>query len=413
MVDFSIFKKYNVGRTFEAGIIKLMTENELLLNSISAFLKGERITAPKETDWQELIQKAEQQKLLPAVYEVLGASMPESVQRACKASVACGLIAQSQRTAEFLKAYSELGDAGISPLVIKGIICRSTYDKPDYRTSSDEDLFVPAENYPAFHAKMLELGFEAAEPDYKNAHEQRYFRNGLMIEGHWKLFPQTSSTLDAFNSYTEEFCSRAQTVTVDGTKIKTLEPTDHMIFLLFHAYKHFINSGVGIRQICDIAQWSKHFELDWQRVHRAMKSICGEYFAAAIFDAGEKYFGMKFPDAWERADCKALLDDALDGGIYGSADMSRKHSGPMTIEAVEAGGKGKRGAPLVKAVFPNRAVMETSYPWVKKSAALLPAAWCARIFRYISNGPKDGSASESIRIGTERIELLRQYGILK
>lgn len=104
-----------------------------------------------------------------------------------------------------------------------------------------------------------------------------------------------------------------------------------------------------------------------------------------------------------------LVRDALLGGIYGSADMNRKHSGSMTLGALEAANGG--AAPLKSAVFPSRAVMEMSFPWVKKSALLLPAAWGVRIVRYLRRGSL--SAAESIRIGNERIELLKKYGILR
>lgn len=387
--------------------------NEVLLNCISAFLRGEKLTAElRDDEWQELMEKAAQQKVTPMVYEALGDSMPEDVKRSCKAATMYNVAAQLNRNAEFLSAYKELTVAGITPLVVKGIICRSVYDKPEYRSSADEDLFIPLEQYPAFHEKMLELGFKANEPDYKNAHEERYMRGCLLVEGHWELFPQENDALNALNTYSESFRARACTQMVEGVEMKVLEPTDHMIFLLLHTYKHFISSGVGVRQICDIAQWSKHYELDWQRIYEAMKSMHGEYFAAALFDAGEKYFGMKFPEGWERADSTALLNDALDGGIYGSVDMSRKHSGSITLGAVESAHNDKKGIPLVSAIFPNRAVMEMSYPWVKKSGALLPMAWGARIIRYIGERGKNNTAAESMKIGAERLELLKKYRIV-
>ena len=387
--------------------------NEVLLNCISAFLKGEKLTAELSNEqWLELMEKAAQQKVIAMVYETLGDVMPESIRRDCKSTALYAISVQLRTNAEFLSVYKELSAAGITPLVVKGIICRSVYDKPEYRISGDEDLYIPFAEYPAFHEKMLELGFKTKEPDYKNAHEERYFKGILLVEGHWKLFPQENDALDTLNVYSEEFWSRACTQTVEGVEFKTLEPTDHMIFLILHTYKHFISSGVGVRQICDIAQWSAHYELDWKRIYDVMNAIHGEYFAAALFDAGETYFGMKFPEGWERADSTALLKDALDGGIYGSVDMSRKHSGSITLGAVESAHNEKKSVPIMKTLFPNRAVMEMSYPWVKKSGALLPVAWSARIVRYIGERGKNNNAVESIRIGSERIELLKKYKII-
>lgn len=389
-----------------------MTTNELFLNCISAFLHGGKIEALQETDRQELVLKAQQQKLLPMVYEVLGASMPENIRRGCKQDTVRQIMGQMQRTAEFLKTYEELSAKGITPLVVKGIVCRSTYDKPDHRTSADEDLYVPLADYPTFHKAMLDIGFAAKEPDYKNAHEERYTRNGLLIEGHWELFPQENSALNALNVYTADFWKRAGKQTFFGVELLALEPTDHMIILLLHAFKHFINSGVGVRQICDIAQWSKAYEINWTYVKEVMTAANADCFASAVFDAGEKYFGMTFPCGWERADCTALLADALDGGIYGSSDMSRKHSGNITLGAVEAAKKEKTSAPIAASLFPNRAVMELNYPWVKKSAALLPIAWGARIIKFLGQQGSGNSAAESLKIGCERLELLKQYKII-
>lgn len=389
-----------------------MTTDELLLNCISAFLKGEKLTPPEDTDWQELIQKAAAQKIVPFLYEALGASMPENVKNAVKSSAVSTVALQTKRTAEFLKTYKELNEAGIYPLVVKGIVCRSAYDKPEFRASGDEDVYVPLEDYPAFHEKMLELGYASKKPDYKNAHEERYTRNGLLIEGHWELFPQENDALNALNVLADGFWDRAETQSVNGVGIKTLEPTDHMIFLLLHTYKHFINSGVGVRQLCDVALWSNRYELDWERIREAMRMINGECFAGAVFDAGGKYFGMTCPESWERADSAALIEDALNGGIYGTASANRLHSGSITLGAVENAHKNKKSIPLVKALFPNRAVMEMSYPWVKKSGALLPAAWAVRILRYVGEIGQHNSASESIKIGAKRMELLKQYKII-
>lgn len=247
--------------------------------------------------------------------------------------------------------YAALSDAGISPVVVKGIVCRALYPKPDLRSSVDEDLYIPLGQYPAFHEKMLELGFQAGAPDYKNSHEARYTRNGLLIEGHWELFPRDSSALNALNRYNAGFFARAQVRHIEGVRLLTLDDTDHMSFLLLHAYKHFINSGVGLRQICDIALWAQAYDIDWQRVKDTMSAIGGEYFAAAIFDAAEKYCGLSLPGIWPEANCTALIEDALSGGVYGSADMSRRHSGTMTLSAVESAYEKRPTSPSCEPCF--------------------------------------------------------------
>ena len=386
-----------------------MDTGELFLNCISAYLTGRGFTAPEDFDRDALLALCREQKLTAPVYSVLH---DEALGSAWRMAALADVSLQVRRNAEFQTLCEALAARGIRPLITKGLVCRETYPEPDARISSDEDLFVPREDYPRFHETMLELGFDSETPDLKNAHEVRYFRNDLMVEGHWELFPQDNTALNALNALSEGFWQRTQAKAVGGATLLTLDPTDHMTFLLLHLFKHFINSGAGVRQICDVAQWAKAHAIDWTRVRAAMHSAHAERFAGAVFDAGERYFGMPFPDGWPRADCAALLDDALGGGIYGSATMSRKHSGSMTLAAVEDADRASRPRALLRTLFPNRAVMETSFPWVKRSAALLPAAWTLRIVRYLRSRDEDNTASESMRIGAERMELLRYYQIL-
>ena len=387
-----------------------MDTGTIFLNCISAYLTGRDFTAPEDFDRDALLTLCREQKLTAPVYSVLRGSA--QLAPVWRMSALADVSVQVRRNAEFQSLCQELSAHGIRPLITKGLLCRETYPEPDARISSDEDLFLRRGDYPRFHETMLELGFDSETPDLESAHELRYHRNGLMVEGHWELFPQDNSALNALNTLSDGFWQRAQTKPLGGATLLTLDPTDHMTFLLLHLFKHFINSGTGVRQICDVAQWAKAHAIDWARVRAAMRLAHAERFAGAVFDAGERYFGMPFPDGWPRADCGPLLDDALGGGIYGSATMSRKHSGSMTLAAVEDADRASRTRALLRTLFPNRAVMETSFPWVKRSAALLPAAWTLRIVRYLRSRDEDNTASESMRIGAERMELLRYYQIL-
>ena len=92
--------------------------------------------------------------------------------------------------------------------------------------------------------------------------------------------------------------------------------------------------------------------------------------------------------------------------------MTRKHSGNMTLAAVDDAENANRLRSLLRTVFPNRSVMEMSYRWVKKSALLLPAAWVLRIVKYLGKLDKNNAAGASLKIGSERMELLKHYQIL-
>lgn len=202
--------------------------------------------------------------------------------------------------------------------------------------------------------------------------------------------------------------------------LRVPDACDHLIFLLLHAFKHFISSGVGVRQLCDIALWMRRFgaQIDWQRVRAALRATHSEGFAAAVIDAGVHWFGLEraaahIPPDWETLESAALLADALSGGVYGSADSTRRHSCTITIHAADRAHRGGTGrASLCAALFPGREVMAGWYPYVARCPALLPAAWAQRIWRYLRTRGKHTGAQDSLRVGAQRVELLRQYRVL-
>lgn len=407
-----------------------MTVSEALLNCISAALDGRECAltlAPD--DWTALLRLAGEQKLLPLVYAAVRgtpgfAAAPEAVRTAARRQTMREAAAQTVHTEAFLRLYQALRAEGLVPVVVKGIVCRALYPQPELRPSSDEDLYLTAAEMPRFHAVLLRAGFVLTEPerDYRSAHEARYVHpdTGLVVEGHWALFPTEYAVYAALNVQLPDLMQRAQDWETGGVTLRVPDVCDHLIFLLLHAFKHFISSGVGVRQLCDIALWMRRFgaQIDWQRVRAALRATHSEGFAAAVIDAGVHWFGLEraaahIPPDWETLESAALLADALSGGVYGSADSTRRHSCTITIHAadrVHRGGTGR--ASLCAALFPGREVMAGWYPYVARCPALLPAAWAQRIWRYLRTRGKHTGAQDSLRIGAQRVELLRQYRVL-
>lgn len=52
------------------------------------------------------------------------------------------VMQQTVQTSEFMPLNQKLQAAGITPLVVKGIICRNLYPRPDHRRSGDGDVLI-------------------------------------------------------------------------------------------------------------------------------------------------------------------------------------------------------------------------------------------------------------------------------
>jgi len=69
----------------------------------------------------------------------------------------------------------------------------------------------------------------------------------------------------------------------------------------------------------------------------------------------------------------------------------------------------------VKSVFPSMKYMSGKYAYLEKHPYLLPIAWGSRIVTYgkSTRERKGGDPAKSIRLGNERVALLKEYGIIE
>lgn len=397
----------------------LTTTETQFLHIAKAAISGGDLPAEK-VDWPAIFTLANQQKLLPILFEAVR-KMPAAGENAAlfavtKQQVIGQVLNQTVRSAEFADLYHKLRAAGLHPIVVKGQLCSRLYPLKDHRISADDDLLIPDGEFMACHEQLLTNGLTTDTPvdELATADEVSYTKEGspLYIELHRHLFDSAEDAHDELN----HFFADINPVETDG--FLAMPPHEHLLYLILHAYKHFVRSGIGLRQFCDIGLWAReyHDEIDWQRLHEQCESVHAATFAAAAFRIARDYLGIDFdlPTPWDGGiDVEPLLHDTLCGGVYGSNDLTRLHSSTVTLNAVKASRTGEKSS-VLSTVFPKREYLERRYPYLKKRPYLLPVAWMQRIAHYASEKQSgtDNSASGSIKLGKERIELMKRYGIM-
>ena len=391
----------------------------LFLRALSCALKKEYLSeAPSLSpeEWDALFRLAQEQKVLPLVFESL-CRLPEVRELPLflplKRHVVGQVMLQTRKTAEFRRVLDALLAAGLQPLVVKGLVCRSLYPLPDHRPSSDEDLLIPRSQFQKCHEVLTGLGLttdgDPGSSDYELPYRQA--EGPLFIELHRSLFPPGSEAYGSLNRFFTD--AHRNSLMIDG--VPTLAHTDHLFYLICHAFKHFLHSGFGIRQVCDILLFGEAYRenIQWDLLRKNCRSIRADKFTAAIFAMGRKHLGIDIGFFDSSVDEMPMLLDLLDSGIYGGATMSRVHSSSITLKAVSAGkSAGSRANSLLVSLFPNAGALEGRYPYLKKYPWLLPAAWTSRMAGYLKETRTHNSPTEALKIGNERVELLKYYQIL-
>lgn len=381
---------------------------KLLLQSLSAFLHGKTVTPPTdEAVLKRTFDMARIHFVLPMVYEAMGDCLePSGAAAAAKRISTNAVVNQAMKTKSFLELYDVFNQHGIKALVIKGLICRNIYPKIDYRASNDEDIFIMPKDFSNARKILSDRGFVQADSTIApNQLECAYYKPpGFVVELHRNLFDSDSPDFKNTNDIFSASFDNAIQVEIMGVKVWTMNYTDHMLYLIMHSLKHFMGSGAGIRQICDINLYATTYadKIDWQKVFTVLKSHRADVFAMNAFEIGRVHLGYdiqclkKYFDEYA-ADihCEELVEDILSSGISGGSDGASGHSRKNSDNHW---------------VFPRPSALRKQYPYAQKRPFLLPVAWAQNLGKHISAKSSNDHGSDDHT--ASRRELMKKYKII-
>ena len=401
------------------------------LSLLKSSLKNEKYDGEK-IDFEDLVyiyKMSEIHHVVPMIYNVaynedFFKECDANFQAMFKSSAFRYIFSQIQRTNHFLEVYKKLSEKNIKILVFKGIIFRNMYNNPDDRISSDEDILIKKEDYEKVKEFFLSEGFEFID----KGEECAYFSKstGLCIEVSTSLFSHESKAYGHLNKLFEDVFEKSIKINIDKIDILTLSHEQHLIYIVFHNMKHFLTGGFGIRQVADFSKYIETYGeyINWEKFWSDLKDLNYDTFALNLIEISLRYLGFNddkitYPDNITSFDelknsqkyyinSESLINDILDAGVFGASTMDRKHTALMTLDAVEDKKKSNR----LKAVFPHINYLKDNYTYLQKYPILLPVAWGQRILSYLKKN-KTSSYINTMELGKQRIELLKEYKIIK
>lgn len=411
--------------------VKMKKTNLEFLSLLKSSLKNEKYDGEK-IDFEDLVYIYKMSEIHHVVPMIYNAAYNEDFFKECdanfqamfKSSAFRYIFSQIQRTNHFLEVYKKLSEKNIKILVFKGIIFRNMYNNPDDRISSDEDILIKKEDYEKVKEFFLSEGFEFID----KGEECAYFSKstGLCIEVSTSLFSHESKAYGHLNKLFEDVFEKSIKINIDKIDILTLSHEQHLIYIVFHNMKHFLTGGFGIRQVADFSKYIETYGeyINWEKFWSDLKDLNYDTFALNLIEISLKYLGFNndkitYPDNITSFDelknsqkyyinSESLINDILDAGVFGASTMDRKHTALMTLDAVEDKKKSNR----LKAVLPNVNYLKDNYTYLQKYPILLPVAWGQRILSYLKKN-KTSSYINTMELGKQRIELLKEYKIIK
>ncbi len=232
------------------------------------------VVVPECIDWSVLYILAEQQGLLTIAADGLD-RIPHDCRPQKKDILQwIGMTIQQESQYDVQqKAEAELALLfhlnGIRTYVLKGAVVAECYPKPEHRTSVDMDCFLSAESgtedvWEKGNQVMEENGFDVSRDFYKNSTS---FLPGLTVENHRFLTPwRGNKTLKELETLLQRYLREDKGEDrFDGTWLCRPPVMVSALFLIEHAYSHFLHEGLTWRHVLDWMLFSQRHkdEIDW------------------------------------------------------------------------------------------------------------------------------------------------------
>lgn len=377
--------------------------------------------------WEEVRDLSVKHHVAPLIYGQLAADgriseVPEEIRGQWRYLAVRCILEQERRTQELVKLCKALREHSIQALVMKGAVVRAVYPQPDWRMSSDEDFLIRPEDLRRCDLLLRSRGFELNQPVYSPEElSYTHSRTGFHVEIHTALFKR-ASVYNSMNTGLEDVMNAFKEIEICGERIRTLSDTDHIIYLVGHCYQHFTGSGVGIRQLGDIVLYAERFggQIHWDRVDEYFKMQKLEGFWSAVLELGIRFLGfdaaaagLRIRHIREREDLEEIMQDILEGGVYGKSSLERQYSGNIMQTALQYG-QSSMILRMAKTLLPGREHMKKLYPWVEKSPLFLYPAYALRALRYLAKMARGhGNPGKAVLLGEMRIRMAEKYGMLQ
>lgn len=180
--------------------------------------------------------------------------------------------------------FKRLDEKGIWHMSLKGAILKDLYPIYGTRQMADNDILFDEKYRDEVRDVFLSLGY-SVESFNEGIHDV-YHKNPIYnFEMHVSLF---NKSLPVFYNYYNELESKY--LYKDNTYERYMTKEDTYIYILAHGYKHYSNSGTGIRTLIDLYVYNKSYDLNRNYIEEECKKLGIDDFEKKARNIGNKLF---------------------------------------------------------------------------------------------------------------------------
>lgn len=264
------------------GVIGIKETYLALLRAAIWGCNGERLAVSGER-LTDVMHLAAFQGTGPLVFDQLlklqDVEMSDALRTQMKQQCMMSMMQQNAMIQLLTQAWKALKKAGIDPVLLKGFGLAQYYPQPHLRQWGDMDVYVGQKNY-HLGCEMLRAAFPGVKHMAEEGDDYKHYNfefGNTVLEMH-RVSIAFRHPID--RRYYERW--EEQSLTKDGPKIEigdlivtVPEDTFNVFFVFMHAWHHFTETGMNMKQMCDIAVLlhTKRDKIDKVRLKDALKKL--------------------------------------------------------------------------------------------------------------------------------------------
>ena len=315
---------------------------------------------------------------------------------------------QMRHVKNITEILSKFSENNIKTVVLKGLVVRNFYPRPEFRTMSDADIVVQKKDLNAAIELINSLGYVEKVRTHADI---CYVKEDSVIELHWKLI--NPGRINGGENFENEIWDDLIEANVGDSQALSLNYEDLAVHLCVHLIKHLANKGCGIRMFCDLVVLfeQKEDEINWdsfwckirqynvEKAVRIVLYICSEYLEMDIKNNldSEKYIDKKCLDM--------LLSDIMNHGVFGKSKEKDEIARAVAFDSDKDNEK-STFVKYFRVFFPRVKDLIISYPYADKYRILIPGPYVHRLGKWAFN--KEIKASDKVNFCINGMSIIKE-----
>ena len=391
---------------------------ELILTFLARALFNRDILIPDNLDWDEVYKEADVQTVLPLVYVAVSDSLPSEIKSKWQLAIYEILANNVKIIYEHKEAHRILTEGNIPYVIIKGTASARYYPIPKLRMMGDVDFVVRKEDLARTGELLEKQAFIWMEDKEHTAHHV-YYRDSSIWEVHWGMsgIPTGENGIKT----RELFSEIIDTAVYDESGYMIPDEFHHGLVLLIHTAEHLVNTGIGLRHLCDWAVFVEGYsDENFKDIFEEKLKACGLWrFAQLLTQLSVCYLGVSEKE-WAGQDTNEIYLQNLISDIFASGNFGRKDSERINQAKLFTNqGKGTIGDVgfLRQIISTLNERAKRVLPNLRKMPILLPIGWIYVVIRHMLRIKKGARPSihmrRMIKGASDRRDIYRKFHLFE